>query len=150
MSWKKLLEQGRAERHTTSAEELAALQAVVKRNLADATVEAISPDTRFGCAYDAALILATAAIACAGYRVKGPGHHWTTFEALPLALPEKESIADAQYFDRCRRLRNELSYEAAGVVDVREVDELLARVGRFQDRVQPAIEQALRRGRDRE
>ena len=32
---------------TTSAEELAALGAVVERNLADAKVEAISHDTRF-------------------------------------------------------------------------------------------------------
>jgi len=144
MSWKELLDDGRAERHTTSAEELTALRAVVDRNLADARVEAISPDTRFGCAYEAALILATAALACSGYRVKGLGHHRTMFEALPLALPGKESAEDAHYFDRCRRLRNEFSYQAAGVVDVREVEELLARVGRFQERVRRSVESRFR------
>lgn len=140
MSWTKLLEQGRAERHKTSAEELAALRAVIERNLTDARVEAISPDTRFGCAYEAALIVATAAIACSGHRVKGLGHHRTTFEALPLALPGKESVDDARYFDRCRRLRNEFSYAAAGVVDEREVHELLARVELLQGRVKRFLE----------
>ena len=139
MIWKQLLDEGRAERHATSVEELAALRAVVERNLADARVEAISPDTRFGCAYEAALILATAAIACSGYRVKGPGHHRTTFEALPFALPGKESTGDAHYFDRCRRLRNEFSYETAGVVDAKEVEELLVRVVQFQGRVRQAV-----------
>lgn len=95
---------------------------------------AISSDTRFGCAYEAALIVTTAAIACSGYRVKGQGHHRTTFEVLPIALPGKESIEDARYLDRCRRLRNELSYLAAGVVDEREVSELLARVVRLYER----------------
>src|SRR5881396_4357678 len=123
MGWKKLLDDGRAEPRTTSADELMALRAVVERNVADARVDVISPDTRFGCAYEAALILATAAIACSGYRVKGLGHHRTTFEALSFALPGRESLEDARYFDRCRRIRNEFSYEAAGVVDVREVEE---------------------------
>jgi hypothetical protein len=139
MSWKKLLDQGRVERHRTSAEELAALEAVVERNLADARVEVISPDTRFGCAYEAALILATAATMGAGYRVKGPGHHRTTFEALPFALPGKASVEDARYFDRCRRLRNEFSYEVAGVVDAREVEELLGRVNDLRKRVKRSL-----------
>ena len=115
---------------------------MVKRNLADAKVEAISPDTRFGCAYEAALILATAAIACSGHRVKGLGHHRTTFEAIPLALPGEESVEDSRYFDRCRWLRNEFSYEAAGVVEEREVEELLARVAQFQLRVKVFLEAA--------
>ena len=135
MSWKILLAEGRVEKHATTVEELAALRAVIERNLADARVEAISSDTRFGCAYEAALIVTTAAIACSGYRVKGPGHHRTTFEALPLALPGRESVEDARYLDRCRRLRNELSYLAAGVVDAREVAELLTRAAGLHARV---------------
>jgi len=124
--------------------ELAALRAVVERNLADARVEAVSLDTRFGCAYEAALILSTAAIACAGYRVKGLGHHRTTFEALPLALPGKKTAEDASYFDRCRRLRNRFSYDAVGVVDAREVNELLVRVEQFRERVRRGVEARFR------
>lgn len=140
MSWKALLAEGRVETHSTSAEEIEALRAVIARNLADARVEAISPDTRFACAYEAALIVATAAIACSGYRVKGQGHHRTSFEVLPLALPGRDSLEDARYFDRCRRLRNELSYLTADVVDEREVVELLRRVDGLLGRVGTVVE----------
>jgi hypothetical protein len=143
MNWQQLLEDRRVERHATSVEELTALRAVVERNLKDARVEAVSLDTRFGCAYEAALILATAAT-YGGYRVKGLGHHRTTFEALPLALPGRQSTEDARYFDRCRRLRNKFSYDAAGVVDAREVEELLVRVEQFQERVRRAVEARFR------
>ena len=140
MSWARLLEESRVERHRSSREEQVALRAVVERNLADARVEAISADTRFGCAYEAALILANAAIAAAGYRTKGLGHHRTVFEALPLAVPGAASKHDAQYFDRCRRLRNESSYEAAGVVGIRDLEELIARVLQFEERIAAHLE----------
>lgn len=140
MTWKKLLEQGRVERHGTSREELAALQSVVDRNLRDAGIEAVSADTRFACAYEAALILATAVIFSTGYRVKGHGHHRSTFEALPFAMPDHETEIDALYFDRCRRLRNEFSYTVAGLVDVAEVNELRVRVESFRMRVAATLD----------
>ena len=114
MTWDEFLKAGRAERHRTSKLELDGIRAVARRNLADAVAVVISADTRFACAYEAALGLATMAIACAGYRVKGPGHHMTTFEALPLAMEGKETAEDAEYFNACRRLRNELSMEGGG------------------------------------
>ena len=137
MTWQSLLDERLAERHRTSKEELDALRAVVERNLRDAKVEGLSADGRFGCAYEAALTLATMAIAAAGYRVKGPGYHRTTFQALPLAM--QDTVADSRYFDRCRRLRNELSYEHAGVVTQRDVDELLQRVATFKARVEATL-----------
>lgn len=79
------------------------------------------------------------AIAQAGYRVKGLGHHMTTFQSLSLAMPEKETLDDSRYFDSCRRLRNELSYESSGVVNERDVNELLVRVRAFQKRVESSI-----------
>jgi hypothetical protein len=140
MSWAELLEENRVERHRTSAEEQIAPRAVVERNLADAQVDAVSADTRFGCAYEAALVLATAVIAVSGYRSKGAGHHRTVFEALPLAVSGKATREDARYFDRCRRLRNEFSYEAAGVVAARDVADLLSRVFEFRARVRAHVE----------
>ncbi len=135
MSWKRLLDERLAERHRTSREEIDALRAVVARNLNDARVEAVSADNRFGATYEAALTLATMAIAAAGYRIKGPAHHRTTLQSLPLVLPGKETSDDLTYFDRCRRLRNELSYEAADVVSTREVEDLIARTEAFRVRV---------------
>ena len=135
MNWMRLLAEGRVRRHRTSPEEIAGLRKVAARNLGDAASEAISADTRFACAFEAAIALITMAMAASGYRAKGPGHHRTTIEALPLAMTDAESRLDAIEFDRCRRLRNELSYETAGVVDRKDAAELLARVLRLHESV---------------
>jgi hypothetical protein len=63
MIWRELLKEGLAERHRTSPQELDGLRGVVRRNLSDAGVPSISADTRFACAYEAALTLAMMAIA---------------------------------------------------------------------------------------
>jgi hypothetical protein len=139
MNWQRLLDEGRAEPHRTSRAELDGLRAVADRNLRDAASSGISADTRFGCAYEAALALATIAVAYSGYRIKGPGHHRTTFEALPIALPGRESREDARYFDRCRQLRNVLSYESADVVSERDVSRLLVRVEAFRRRIEQFV-----------
>ncbi len=128
-----------AERHRTSKEELEALRAVADRNLRDAAVNAVSADARFAAAYEAALALATMATAVAGYRIKGPGHHRTIFQVLHTVMPGPETEVDAGYFNRCRRLRNKLSYEQAGVATERDVEELLTRVRAFRDRVEEFV-----------
>ncbi|MBI1849130.1 MAG: hypothetical protein HYR85_02170 [Planctomycetes bacterium] len=108
------------------------------RNVADAALVGLSPDNKFGLAYDAVLLLSKMAIACAGYRVKGQGAHRTTFEALQLALGP--TIAQkADYFDRCRRKRNEFSYDVAGVVSAREAQELLEHTRQFEKTVEAWI-----------
>jgi hypothetical protein len=78
------------------------------------------------------------ALACAGYRTKGQGAHQTSFEALKLALG-KSTAKTANYFDRCRRKRNELSYDAAGIVSDVEVDEILAKATALQGTVEAWI-----------
>src|SRR5215470_7873932 len=112
MSWQPLLTTRRVQPHTTSRQELNGLRAVVVRDLHDARVSGLSTDRQFAIAYNAVLQLAKMAIACAGYRVVGQGHHLTTFEALELAMGP--SIAPlASYFDTCRRKRNVLDYDMA-------------------------------------
>jgi hypothetical protein len=63
----RLLAEGRLRKHRTSAREIADLFRVVERNLADASVEAVSTDRRFTIAYEAALGLATITLYCNGY-----------------------------------------------------------------------------------
>jgi hypothetical protein len=76
MSWKKLLAEHKVHTHTTSKKELDALRAVIKRNLADASIKGLSEDRRFATAYNAVLQIAKMAIARAGYRLATtPGHH---------------------------------------------------------------------------
>jgi hypothetical protein len=110
----------------------------VARNLRDAALGALSADNRFGLAYEAALPLAKMAIACSGYRVKGQGAHQTTFAAFPLILgPSVQKMAS--YFDRCRRKRNEISYDMADVVTDTEVEEILDLAWKFQQTVEAWI-----------
>ena len=127
-------------RHETSREELADLRNAVRRNLADAVIPQVSADNRFGLAYEAALLLAKMALACAGYRVKGHGAHHTTFVALKLALGP-EIGPTANYLERCRRNRNKLSYDAAGVATDQDAAELLAEARALEDRVEQWIAQ---------
>jgi hypothetical protein len=86
MTWLQLLTAHRVQPHATSRQELDGLWAVVARDLTDARVPGLSTDRKFATAYNTVLQLAKMAIACAGYRIVGQGHHLTTFEALELAM----------------------------------------------------------------
>jgi hypothetical protein len=108
-SWRKLAVDGRIEPHKPSRKELAELRRTIRRNLQDASVSGLSEDNRFGLAYEAALIAAKMAIACAGYRVRGEGGHETSFLALEIALGPSAARM-GRYFQQCRRTRNEISY----------------------------------------
>lgn len=128
--WTKLAADGRVERHATSRREILDLRRVIARNLRDASNVDISADNRFGIAYEAALLTAKIAIACAGYRIRGEGGHETTFLALRLAIgPSATAFGD--YYEKCRRKRNLLSYERAGVVGTGEVKEIVAQTQRL-------------------
>ena len=131
MSWKKLLQDNKVHRHTTSLQELNEIRRLVARDLTDAALPALSEDRRFATAYNAALQTAKMAIACAGYRIASvPGHHRLTFEGAKLALGKPaEHLAD--YFDSCRRKRNEIDYTGATIATTTEADELLLHAKSF-------------------
>lgn len=140
MTWRELQAANRVEPHRTSRQELDDLRSAVERNLRDAAIPQLSADNRFGLAYEAAMLLAKMAITCAGYRVKGQGAHQTTFIALKLTLGS--SIAKtASYLDRCRRKRNELSYDAAGVATDTEAAEILTEAYSMQTTIEQWIAQ---------
>jgi hypothetical protein len=131
MSWQQLLAAHRVQPHTTSRQELDGLRTVVARDVSDAKVPGLSTDRKFATAYNAVLQLAKMAIAWAGYRVVGQGHHRTTFEALELAIGR--SIAPlARYFETCRRKRNMLDYDMANVATQTELRELLEKAEQFR------------------
>ena len=128
MTWNQLLQSHRAQRHTTSRQELDGLRSVVARDLTDAALADLSTDRAFAIAYNAALQLATLAIACAGYRIVGSGHHRTTFPALRLAIGP-EAFDFGRYFDLCRRKRNIIDYDLASTASEVETIELIEKVG---------------------
>jgi len=103
--------------------------------LQDAAVAALSADRRFATAYNAVLQLAKMVIACAGYRVAGPGHHLATFEVLETAMGS--SVAElVTYFDICRRKRNQVDYDCANAATGTEAEELLLKAEEFRDLVE--------------
>src|SRR5208282_5354975 len=112
-------------------QELSDIRRLVARDLADAAIQGLSEDRRFATAYNAALQTAKMAIACAGYRAASvPGHHRLTFDGAKLALgPSAAQLAD--YFDACRRKRNEIDYTGAAVATTTEAEELLVHAKAF-------------------
>lgn len=131
MSWKALLAARKIHAHQSSKQELDELRAVVKRDLADAALPALSEDRRFATAYNAALQVARMATACAGYRVAAvPGHHALSFECAGLALG-KQADNLVLFFDGCRRKRNVIDYIGVQIATSTEAAELLQRTQEF-------------------
>ena len=142
MSWNALLRSNRVHRHTTSVQEISELRRVVARDLADAAIPVLSEDRRFATAYNAALQTAKIAVSCAGYRIASvPGHHRLTFEGAKLAIG-KPSEQLANFFDACRRKRNEIDYTGATIASTTEADELLVHASAFLELVERWIESA--------
>jgi len=131
---KRLLAEGKLRGHRTSAREIADLLGVIDRDLADASVHAVSPDRRFAIAYEAALQLATITVYASGYETHGTGHHFNTFQAL------RETMGTtgrdySDYFDTCRSKRATTSYDRAGEISDTEVESLLEQVRGFGEEV---------------
>ena len=125
--------------HATSKNELDDLRGVIARDLADAALTELSADRRFATAYNGVLQLAKMAVACAGYRVSGIGHHQSTFEAAELAIGPSSSRFVA-YFETCRRKRNLLDYDMANVASETETTQLLQEAENFRQLVEAWIE----------
>jgi hypothetical protein len=131
MSWNQLLAARKVHTHHSSKQELDELRAVIKRDLADAAIPALSEDRRFATAYNAALQTAKMAIACAGYRVAAvPGHHALSFECAGMALGKQVDTL-VLFFDACRRKRNVIDYTGVQIATSTEAAELLHRAQEF-------------------
>jgi hypothetical protein len=109
-------------KHESSAEEIAALLAIVERDLANARLPGLSEDWKLGIAYNAALQAATAALAAAGYRAAREQHHYRTIQSLALTIGWP--AAKISRFDRFRKKRNIGGYEVAGAVSAPEAREM--------------------------
>jgi uncharacterized protein (UPF0332 family) len=131
VSWKQLLDNRDVQRHQTSKQELDNIRKLIIRDLADASITALSADRRFATAYNAALQAAAMTVLCSGYRVSArAGHHQITFEAAHLAIGS-EAAALTDYFDACRRKRNVIDYINSSVATETESEELLQKAQEF-------------------
>ena len=108
----------------TSPKEIANLQAIVGRDLSDAGAT-ISPDWRFGIAYNAALKLCTILLRAEGYRPAHGLQHYRTIQAMPLVLGVGKRT-EAAYLDSCRIKRNTVEYDYVGGASDSDANELIA------------------------
>lgn len=108
----------------TSRKEISNLQEIVRRDLGDAAAT-ISPDWRFGIAYNAALKLCTILLRAEGYRPAHGLQHYRTIQAMPLVLGS-EKKGDAAYLDSCRVKRNTVEYDYVGGASDSDANELIA------------------------
>jgi uncharacterized protein (UPF0332 family) len=140
MSWDKLLTNRTVQSHATSRQEIDSLRNLVNRDLKDAELVGLSDDRRFATAYNAVLQLSKMVIACNGYRIAaGLGHHQKSFDAVKLCFQTAEIENLADYFETCRRKRNNIDYDAAEVVTETESHELLKKAREFQVLVEDFI-----------
>ena len=98
--------------HKTSQEEIANLFAIVDRDLTDSS-RGISPDWRFGIAYNAALKLCTILLHASGFRAERQLQHYRTIQSLPIILGG-DYKKDAEYLETCRKKRNIVEYDHVG------------------------------------
>lgn len=101
----------RLQAFNASSQGVQRLLAAAARNLADAQLQALSPENRFDAAYKCILQCAMLGLWAQGYRTptSQPGHHQTTLQCLPLTmgLPTDAIIV----LDALRKQRNQNDYE---------------------------------------
>ena len=89
----------------------------------------MSDDWRLGITYNAALQLATIALAAEGYRAARDRHHERTLLSLRDTVGVEQTTVDL--LDLTRRKRNQANYEAAGSTSYKLVGELRSDVVRW-------------------
>ena len=123
MTLKQWQDNGWLRPHQTSTQEIENLLAIVDRDLHDAASSEISTDWQFGIAYNAALKLCTILLYAEGFRAATGLQHYRTIQAISLILG-KSLKEDVAFLDACRKKRNIVEYDAAGMATEKEANEL--------------------------
>ena len=141
MSLEKWGEYGWLKAEPTSRNESKSLLAIVRRDLKDAGVAAISDDRRFEAAFSAARTAASIALRASGYRtVAQVGHHAKTIESLELTIK-----ADSKMIQKLRtfsKKRNVTSYDSVGNVSKQELELVIKTAGELHSQVVAWLEKS--------
>ena len=119
--------------HEASAEEITDLLSIVDRDLIDAKVAGVSSDWRLAMAYNAALQLATLALAAEGFRPDRLRAHERAIQSLRYTVRADRNVTDV--LDAIRRKRNVSNYERAGAATEDEVKEVYDIAATLRDKV---------------
>lgn len=114
MSLKDWLNSGWLIEHKTSPGEIADFISLAERDLKNSGVPGLDPEWQLNMAYNAALHLAAAALAAAGYRPSHESHHFRTISSLIQTIGANREMVDK--FDAFRKKRNISQYDRAGIV----------------------------------
>jgi len=110
--------------HETTAVEIRELLGLCDRDLARCRLPGVDEDCRLMSGYNAALQIAIAALAVAGYRVRSEAHHFRALQSLKYTLAVENSTIHA--LEGFRKRRNVSLYKRANTVSTKEADEMVA------------------------
>jgi hypothetical protein len=108
--------------HRTSVQEITDLLAVADRDLEASRTPGLVTDWRFAISYNAALQLATAALAAAGFKAERANHHYRTLQTLEFTIGLGQK--DLRKLDLFRKKRNVADYERIDGVSEWEADQM--------------------------
>ena len=140
MSLKDWLDNGWLKPHQTDRQEITNLLGIVERDLADAMLEGLSDDWKFGIAYNAALKLCTIMLFTQGYRPENALAHYRTIMALK-EIDKVDWEKYAIYLNSCRILRNTMEYDKSNVITVDEATKIIEFSRRFHVEVKTYLQQ---------
>jgi hypothetical protein len=95
---------------------------VADRDLQASNTPGLINDWRFNIAYNAALQLATADLAAAGYQAERSNHHYRVIQSLELTIGA--DVAVIRQFDILRKKRNIADYERADTISDTEANQM--------------------------
>ena len=129
-----LAEIGKLKREPADASEFQGLVASAAARLRDAENEALSLESRFDLAYNAAHALSLAALRWHGYR---PDERYIVFQALAHTLRMKAE--EWRVLDQAHRRRNRFEYAGAIMLDTHLVEALLRVAREVERRIQALV-----------
>ena len=131
MSLQSWLENGWVVAHKSSKREIASLLRIAERDLRDSKTVGLSNDWRLVISYNAALQVATAALAASGFRPGRDGnHHYRVIQSLELTIGADAKVV--QGLDAFRKKRNASNYDSEGSVsdgEAKQMQEIAIQLG---------------------
>ena len=139
MSIDTMVQEGRIHLFKATREEISKVMDIAKRDLSEAEqIKGTSLDWTYSIAYNAVLQACRAFMFHMGYRPASYEAHKATFEFMQLAVEERLKPT-IDYFDRARKKRHRITYEAAGLVSEKETEQMIKKTKEFLAYVQTKL-----------
>lgn len=143
MSFEELLKKRVIEPVVVTPREIAELLAVARRDIRTAQNLIMTDlDWAFIVAYNSILQLSIAYMNSQGYRPRGEGKHYNTFQFMLEALPEDRVMI--KRLQKFRRKRNMSIYEQSGLVGETEARDVIDFAGRYCEQIKSKLPREVR------